>query len=216
MKLPDPTTVPKTYHIIPGPEMGLVTPDFLEKIAGIAREHGIPLVKITSAQRLAFVGMNKEDEESINQKLDIPIKKKGARGLHYIQACPGKGYCKFGRQESLALGKRLEKELADISLKAKMKVGISGCPMNCCESYIRDLGIFGKKKGWTLVFGGNGGGIPRIGDVIAKDLDDDAVISLARKVIEFYRDKARKLERSARVMERTPLEELKKAVGIPA
>lgn len=212
MELPDPKDIPLTYHIIPGPEMGLVTPNFLNNIAEVARDHNIPLVKITSAQRLAFVGMKKEDEETVYGKLGIPLPQKGKKGLHYVQACPGKGYCKFGRQKSLALGQRLTKELADISLLAKMKVGISGCPMNCCESYIRDLGIFGKKKGWTLVFGGNGGGIPRIGDVIAEGLNDDEVISLARKVLEFYRDKARKLERSARVMERTDLEEFKKAV----
>ncbi len=216
MKFPAPDSVPNTYQVVPGPEMGMVTPEVLENIASIAREHDIPLIKITSAQRLAFVGMDPAEQEIVNAKLGIPnIKPTKGNGLTYIQACPGKGYCKYGRQHSFALGKRLQEELVDIILPAKTKVGVSGCPMNCCESYIRDLGIFGKKKGWTLIFGGNGGGNPRIGDVIAKHLNDNEVLGLARRVLEFYASKARNLERSARFMEHTSLTELKEAVLNP-
>ncbi len=84
--------------------------------------------------------------------------------------------------------------------------------MNCCESYIRDVGIFGKKTGWTLVFGGNGGGLPRIGDVVARGLDAEQVIELAGRCLTYYAAHARKLERTARFMERTPIEELREAV----
>ncbi|MEN8140769.1 MAG: NAD(P)/FAD-dependent oxidoreductase [Thermodesulfobacteriota bacterium] len=216
MKLPDPKDVPQTFQIIPGPEMGLVTPDFLEEVAKIAREHDIPLIKITSAQRLGFVGLNPEDEESLRAKLDLPEPRgdKKKIGPTYIQACPGKGYCKYGRHNSLSLGKRLESELADIELPAKVKIGVSGCAMNCCESYIRDLGIFGKKKGWTLVFGGNGGGNPRIADVIASGLSDDQVVALARAILEYYGSQARRLERTARFMERSRLSEIKEKLGL--
>ncbi len=100
-----------------------------------------------------------------------------------------------------------------LELPAKTKVGISGCPMNCCESFIRDVGVFGKKNGWTLVFGGNGGGLPRIGDIIAEDLSDEQVIDLAGRCLDFYREGARKKERSARFMERTTLERFKTAVA---
>ncbi|MCK4838319.1 MAG: hypothetical protein KAS94_05915 [Desulfobulbaceae bacterium] len=79
--------------------------------------------------------------------------------------------------------------------------------MNCCESYIRDVGIFGKKKGWTLVFGGNGGGCPRIGDIIAEGLDDEEVIKLAAKCLAYYKEHARKFERTGRFMRRSKLED---------
>jgi len=66
--------------------------------------------------------------------------------------------------------------------------------------------------GWTLIFGGNGGGCPRIGDIIAEGLDDDQVIELTKKCLSFYKEHARKLERTGRFMRRTPIEKLLKAI----
>ncbi len=199
----------KTYSIVPGSKMGVLSLESLEKLVTVARKHSIPLVKITSAQRLAIVGFEPEKTEEILLDLGQEGGPRKPVGIHYVQSCPGEKWCKYGRQDSLALGEKLEKKLMDMALPAKTKVGISGCPMNCCESFIRDLGIFGKKKGWTLVFGGNGGGVPRIADIIGEGLDDDEVLKLAEKCLRFYRDHARKRERTARFMERTSLEELK-------
>jgi len=110
------------------------------------------------------------------------------------------------------MGEKLEKAFGDLPLPAKTKVGISGCPLNCCESYVRDIGLFGKKKGWTLVFGGNGGGCPRIGEIIAENLSDDEAIELIGKCLDFYGKNARRLERTARFMTRTKIEKLQKVV----
>ena len=198
-----------TYNVLPGPKMGLITPDYLEEIAALSRKHSVPFLKITGAQRLAIAGHPPEVAEKIWQEMGQPTGPKKPVGIHYIQACPGVKWCKYGRQDSLALGSRIEKELLDIPLPAKTKIGISGCQFNCCESYIRDLGVFGTTKGWTLVFGGNGGGCPRIGDVVGEKLDEDQVISLATKCLDFFKENARRLERTGRLMRRTPLEKLK-------
>ena len=201
-----------SYNIIPGLRMGVITADYLENLARVIRKHEIPFVKLTSAQRLAILGHAPEATEEIWRDLGQQDGPRKPPGIQYLQACPGARWCKFGRQDSLDLGEKLGEALLDLDLPAKTKVGISGCPMNCCESYVRDLGIFGKKQGWTLIFGGNGGGVPRIGDVIAEGLTSDEVIALAGKCLQFYRDNARKLERTARFMQRTDLVTLKAAV----
>lgn len=202
----------QSYNIAPGTKMGVVTPEFLETIATVARRHGIPLLKFTEAQRLAFIGHAPEEIEAIWQELGQSTGPKKPVGIHYIKACPGKPWCKYGVQDSLALGAKVEEALISFPLPAKTKVGISGCSMNCCEGFVRDLGIFGKREGWTLVFGGNGAGRPRIGDILGEGLSDEEVISLAKKVLGYYNEKARKRERTARFMDRTPLAELKRAV----
>ncbi len=202
------TAPDKTYNVLPGPRMGLITPEYLEEIAAAARRHGVPFLKITGAQRLAIAGHSPEIAAAIWRELGQPQGPKKPVGIHYIQACPGRQWCKFGRQDSLALGKKLESELLDLPLPAKTKVGISGCQFNCCEGYLRDLGVFGTTKGWTVVFGGNGGGSPRIGDVVGEGLSDEEVLRLARRCLDFYRERARKLERTGRLMRRTPLAEL--------
>ncbi|MDH4322041.1 MAG: hypothetical protein OEV73_11160 [Desulfobulbaceae bacterium] len=202
----------KSYNVLPGPVMGVVTADYLENLARVIRKHQIPLVKLTSAQRLAIAGHEPEALAEIWRDLgrsDAPAK---PVGIHYIQACPGVQWCKFGRQDSLALGEKLSAALMALPLPAKTKVGISGCPMNCCECYVRDLGIFGKKNGWTLVFGGNGGGVPRLADVIAEGLHDDEVIALAERCLRYFAANARKMERTGRLMRRTDLEAFKEAV----
>lgn len=204
-----------TYTVIPGPKQGVVLPELLQTIAAAAKEHGVPMLKLTVAQRLALIGYAPEKINDIWQDIvngGLPQKREG---VHYIKACPGKAWCKYGMKDSLALGEKLEKDLMGIPLpeNAKVKVGISGCPMNCCESFVRDLGIFGKREGWTVVFGGNGAGRPRIGDVIGEGMSDQQVSELAFKVLAYYNANAGKRERTARFMERTGLEKLRKALS---
>ncbi|NTV13012.1 MAG: NAD(P)/FAD-dependent oxidoreductase [Desulfobulbaceae bacterium] len=205
----------KTYNVLPGPKMGLITPAYLEEIAADARKHGVPFLKITGAQRLAIAGHSPATAAQIWQELGQPEGPKKPVGIHYIQACPGKAWCKYGRQDSLALGKKFEESLLALPLPAKTKVGISGCQVNCCESYLRDLGVFGTTKGWSLVFGGNGGGSPRIGDVVGEGLNVAEVLGLAHRCLDYYRERARKLERTGRLMRRTQLSELQEYLALP-
>jgi NAD(P)H-nitrite reductase large subunit len=198
----------KTYNVLPGPKMGLVTAEYLEKIAELVRRFEVPFLKITGAQRLAIAGHSPETAAAIWQELGLPEGPKKPAGIHYLQACPGKRWCKYGRLDSLELGKKIEETLLAMELPAKTKVGISGCQFNCCESYLRDLGIFATTKGWNVVFGGNGGGAPRIGDLVGEGLSDQEAIALARRCLEFYRERARKMERTGRLMRRTALADL--------
>jgi len=204
----------KTFNVLPNTDKGFITTEYLEKVTAIARKHNIPFFKITSAQRLAIIGHEPETAEQIWQELGQKTGPKKPVGIHYIQACPGIEWCKYGRQDSLALAEKLEKAFGDLPLPAKTKVGISACALNCCESYVRDIGVFGKKNGWTLVFGGNGGGCPRIGDIVAENLRDDEVIDLVGKCLDFYGKNARRLERTARFMTRTKVDKFWEYIGV--
>ncbi|TVR01108.1 MAG: NAD(P)/FAD-dependent oxidoreductase [Desulfovibrionales bacterium] len=207
------TTSPnKSCNILPGPKMGLVTPEYLETVAAMVRKHAIPMLKITSAQRLAIGGHSPEAAAEIWKELGLPEGPQNPLGTHSIQACPGVQWCKRGQLDSLLLGGKLEKAVAPITLPVKTKLGVSGCGMNCCESFVRDVGLFGKKKGWTLVFGGNAGGRPRIGEVIAEGLTDDQAVELARSCLTAYAAGARPRERSARFMERVGVDAFRRAV----
>ena len=91
-------------------------------------------------------------------------------------------------------------------------MGVSGCHFCCAESYVRDIGLIGKKKGWILTFGGNSGGRPRIGDVIAEDIADDEAVGLVQRCLEYYRNNCDKKLRTARFVEKTGIEAIKQAV----
>lgn len=202
----------ETYAIVPRTPVGLVTPELLENIARVAKKYEIPIIKITSAQRMALVGMKPEIVDSVWKELGADIGPAVGKCVHYVQACPGTAVCKYGILDSLGLGMRLEQLLVGIELPAKGKIGVSGCPFCCAESFVRDFGVFGKRTGWTFIFGGNSGRNARIGDIIAENLTDDQVVELANKCLKYYRENAKPSERTARFVQRIGIDEFTKAV----
>ena len=200
----------KTYAIVPRTPSGMVSPEILDGLSQVVRKYNIPIMKVTSGQRLALVGIKGEDINAIWQELEMDVGRAVELCLHYVQACPGTAVCKFGRQDSLGLGLEIEKFFYDYELPAKLKIGVSGCPFCCGESYVRDIGIIGKKKGWIVTFGGNSGSRPRIADVLAENISKEEVIELVKKSLSLYRDNGKKKERTARFVERFGIEEIKK------
>ncbi len=203
----------KTYLVLPHYDAGLLSPEDLEHIAALARTYQIPKTKITGAQRVAFLGMAPEALEALKAELQIPETQPHVRNrVHYVQACPGSAWCRYGHQDALALGERIKAIELDGPLPAKVKVGVSGCRFCCCESWMRDVGLAGESKGWRFSFGGNAAGRPRIGDLVAEGLSDDEAVTLVTKTLNYYLHTAKFKSRSARFMERFGIEALKDAV----
>jgi NAD(P)H-nitrite reductase large subunit len=202
----------ETYAIVPRTPVGLVSPEDLEQIVKVVRKYQIPVIKITSAQRFALVGLKKDDVDKIWEDLGMDVGKATELCLHYVQACPGTAVCKFGVKDSLGLGMEIENFFSDMELPAKVKIGVSGCPFCCGESFVRDIGMLGKKNGWTFIVGGSSARRPRIGDVLIEDLSEEGVIDLTKQTLEYYQDKAKKRERMARFVDRIGIENMKEAI----
>jgi NAD(P)H-nitrite reductase large subunit len=199
----------KTYAIVPRTPVGLVTPDDLEKIAAVARKFSVPIIKITSGQRFALIGIKPEEVDDVWRELGMDIGQAEELCLHYVQACPGTEVCKFGQQDSLDLGRRIEEFFAGLDLPAKVKIGVSGCPFCCAESFVRDIGVFAKKSGWSLVVGGSSARRPRIGDLVREDMPADEIIPLIKQILDYYRENAKKRERLAKFIDRIGIENVK-------
>ncbi len=198
-----------TYAIVPRTPVGLVTAEQLERIVAVTRKYDIPIIKITSGQRFALVGIKENEIEAVWRDLGIAAGKATELCLHYVQACPGTAVCRFGVQDSLGLGTEIEGLFSHIELPAKMKIGVSGCPFCCGESFVRDIGAFGKKSGWTVIIGGSSARRPRIGDVIAQDLPKEEVMALIRKIFDYYRENGKKSERMAQFVDRMGIDNVK-------
>lgn len=196
----------RSYAIVPRTPLGMVTPAVLENIAQVARAHDIPLIKITSAQRMALLGLDADEVETIWEELGMEVGPASEVCVHYVQACPGTTWCKYGKRDSLELGGRLEAMYVGEEMPAKVKFGVSGCALCCAESYVRDVGLIARKTGWTLVFGGNAGARPRIGDVVAKGVTEERALELTRKCLDFFRANAKRKERTSRFVTRVGIE----------
>jgi NAD(P)H-nitrite reductase large subunit len=202
----------ETYAIVPRIPAGLASLENLKQIVKVVEKYQIPIVKITSGHRLALVGIKKDKVNDIWHDLNMDAGRAVELCLHYVQACPGNAVCKFGVQDSLGLGIEIEEFFLGMALPAKLKIGVSGCPFCCAEGFVRDIGLFGKKNGWTVIFGGNSARRPRVGDVLAEDLPKDEAIQLIKRCLEYYAANGRKQERTARFIERIGIEAFKSAV----
>jgi NAD(P)H-nitrite reductase large subunit len=60
--------------------------------------------------------------------------------------------------------------------------------------------------------GGNSGGRPRIGEVIAENLSEEKTLELIKKCLDYYSKNARTKERIPRFIQRIGSAEFKKAV----
>ena len=204
----------ESYAIVPRIPMGILTPEILENLAKVARKYKVRIIKITSGQRIALVGIKPQDIDNAWKDLGMEVGPAEGLCVHYVQACPGTETCKFGQRDSLGLAAKIEKMyVGKIDfIPAKTKFGISGCKLNCGESYVRDIGAFATLDGWTVVVGGNSGGRPRIGDVIAEDLSEEDALDLIKKCLDYYSKNAKPRERIPRFIQRIGIEEFKKAV----
>jgi len=199
----------RTYAVTTRIPAGIVTPEDLEKIAKIGRKYRVPVLKITSGQRISLAGLEPGDVQKVIDELGSLAKPEPAPCVKFVQACLGTDMCRYGNQDSIALARAVDELFKDRTFPAKVKIGISGCPRSCGESHTRDIGILGTNKGWTVLFGGNGGTRPRFGDVIARNLSAADALDCAERLLEYYRANAKPHERTARFMERIGMETLK-------
>jgi NAD(P)H-nitrite reductase large subunit len=204
----------QSYAIVPRLPGGLLDVNTLKRLTQVVETYQIPIVKITSGQRIALVGMKADQLDAIWRDLGLDPGKATELCLHYVQVCPGNTVCSFGLQDSLTFGIMLEEYFSGRDFPAKVKIGVSGCPFTCAESVVRDVGVVGKKKGWTVSFGGSSTRTPRAGDILGEALSDDQAKDLIDRSLRFYAEHANKKERTARFVTRVGIDSIRQAIGI--
>jgi len=201
----------ETYAIAPHIPGGIMDVSTLRKIADVAEKYNASAVKITSAQRMAIVGLKAEDLDSVWTDLDMPPGAAIGLCVRSVKICPGTTFCKRGQQDSVGVGLKLDKLYHGMELPSKLKMGVSGCLNTCAESSVKDIGLIGTAKGWKLLAGGSSGIKPRIADLIVEGLDDDEALKLVDRIIKFVKDRGEK-KRLGRIIDGMGLEEFKSAV----
>jgi NAD(P)H-nitrite reductase large subunit len=203
----------ETYAIAPHLPGGIVDPETLIKIAEVAKKYGAAALKMTSAQRIAIVGLKEEDLDNV--WADLGIKPGAAIGLcvRSVKFCPGTTFCKQGKQDAVGLGLKLDEKYHGMPMPSKLKIGVSGCPNSCAEPAIKDIGVMGTAKGYTLMVGGSAAAVPRLAEVVAKELSEDQVLEAIDRILTYYKNSGTK-KRLGKFIEGTGLDEFKSQVGL--
>ena len=201
----------ETYSISPHIPGGFCEPAMLRKIADVAEKYGAKMVKLTGSQRIAIIGIREEDIDAAWAEFEDRSRAIGP-SVRSIKMCPGTRSCKKAIQDSPALGFALDNAFYGQPLPQKFKMGVSGC-LNCCsDSWMKDVGFFGTKNGFTVTVGGKGGRAPRIGQVLAENVSAEQAVELTGRIIDFYRKNGKAGERICSLIDRVGFDLFSKAV----
>jgi nitrite reductase (NADH) large subunit len=201
-----------TYSVIPRMWGGETTADELRRIADAVDKYKVPTVKVTGGQRIDLLGVRKEDLVNIWKDIGMPSGHAYAKALRTVKTCVGSEWCRFGTQDSTQMGKDLERAMWRMYAPHKVKFAVSGCPRNCAEAGIKDVGIIGVDSGWEMYVAGNGGIKTEVAHFFTKLKTAAEVLEYTGAFCQLYREEGWYLERTVHYVSRVGLDYVKKKI----
>ncbi len=201
-----------TYSVIPRMWGGETTADELRRIANAVDKYKIPTVKVTGGQRIDLLGVKKEDLQAVWKDIGMPSGHAYAKALRTVKTCVGSEWCRMGTQDSTQMGKDLERAMWRMYAPHKVKFAVSGCPRNCAEAGIKDVGIIGVDSGWEMYVAGNGGIKTEVAHFFTKLKTAEEVLEYTGAFCELYRQEGWYLERTVHYVSRVGLDYVKQRI----
>ncbi|NAZ77261.1 FAD-dependent oxidoreductase, partial [Kineococcus sp. T13] len=199
-----------TFSVVPQMKGGVTTPEQLRTIADVADKYDVGMIKVTGGQRLDLLGIRKEDLPKVWKDLGMPSGYAYGKSFRTVKTCVGTDFCRFGLGDSTKLGIDIETRFQGIETPAKLKLGVVGCPRNCAEAYVKDVGVVAIGGGrWEVYVGGAAGASVRKGDLLATVDSPEEVVALTGRFIQFYREWGNWLERTYEFVPRLGLERVR-------
>ena len=201
-----------TYSVIPRMWGGETTANELRKIADAVDKYNIPTVKVTGGQRIDLLGVKKEDLVNVWKDIGMPSGHAYAKALRTVKTCVGSEWCRMGTQDSTQMGKDMERAMWRMYAPHKVKFAVSGCPRNCAEAGIKDVGVIGVDSGWELHIAGNGGTKTEVAQFFTKVKTSDEVLEYTGAFMQLYRLEGWYLERTVHYVNRVGMDYVKKKI----
>ncbi len=199
-----------TFSVIPRMRGGVTSASELRRIADAADKYNVPMVKVTGSQRIDLLGVKKEDLPKIWKDLGMASGHAYAKAVRMVKSCVGTDFCRYGTQNSIETGIKLETLLEGLYTPAKVKMGVVGCPRNCAEATVKDIGLIGIEGGWQVVVAGAAGKSVRAADILCTVKTTEEALESALLFFQYYRENANYLERTYDFVPRIGLEEVRR------
>jgi len=204
-----------TFSVVPRIRGGVVTSDELRRFADVADKYELPMIKITGGQRIDLLGATKEQLPAIWEDLGMPSGYAYSKAVRTVKTCVGTTFCRFGLGDSITVGIDLEREMEGLHTPHKVKSAVTGCPRNCAEAYVKDIGLVAVEGGWEIYVGGAAGASVRKGDLLATVQTPEEAKRVALAYLQYYREHGDHLERTYGFQERVGLEAVQAEVLDP-
>jgi nitrite reductase (NADH) large subunit len=203
-----------TFSVVPEIPGGVCTPEELRRIADVAEKYRVPLLKLTGGQRLDLVGVKKEDLPAVWRELGMRAGYAWAKSYRTCKSCIGVDYCRFGLGDSMELARKIEERYRGLETPGKLKLATAGCPRNCSEALVKDVGVVAVEGGrWELYVGGAAGAHVRKGDLLCTVDTHEAVLRATDRFLQYYREHAKYKERTYTFVERMGIDRVRAVVN---
>ena len=199
-----------TFSVVPRIRGGVTSPEELRRIADVAEKYKVRMVKITGSQRIDLLGVQKSDLPAIWAELGMPSGQAYSKGVRMVKTCVGTDFCRFGVQDAIATGVELERRFENLFTPHKLKMGVVGCPRNCAEATVKDIGLVGQEGSWQVVVGGAAGKKVRKADLLVTVESAEEALQAAALFFQYYRENANYLERTYDFVERLGIERVRR------
>ncbi len=199
-----------SFSVVPRMRGGVTSPAELRRIADVAEKYSVRMVKITGSQRIDLLGIRKEDLPKVWADLGMPSGQAYTKGVRMVKTCVGTDFCRFGVQDSTTVGIEMERRLEQLYTPHKVKMGAVGCPRNCAEATVKDIGLVGQEGSWQVVVGGAAGKHVRKADLLTTVVTSEEALEAAELFFQYYRESANYLERTYDFVERLGIEKVRK------
>jgi nitrite reductase (NADH) large subunit len=199
-----------TFSVVPRMRGGVTSAAELRRIADVADKYNVPMVKVTGSQRIDLLGVRKSDLPAVWSDLGMPSGQAYTKGVRMVKTCVGTEFCRFGVQDSTAAGIELEYRLENLFTPHKVKMGAVGCPRNCAEATVKDIGLVGQEGSWQVVVGGAAGKRVRKADLLVTVETTEEALQMASLFFQYYREHANYLERTYDFIERVGIDKVRR------
>ncbi|MBV8833431.1 MAG: NAD(P)/FAD-dependent oxidoreductase [Acidobacteriaceae bacterium] len=202
-----------TFSVVPMIAGGVTSPAELRRIADVAEKYRVPMVKLTGGQRIDLLGVKKEDLPKIWEDLGMPSGHAYGKTYRTCKSCVGTDFCRFGLGDSTSLAIKIEHTFKGIDTPHKVKMATAGCPRNCSEAMVKDIGAVAVEGGkWEIYVGGAAGAHVRKGDILCVVDSHEDVLRLSARFMQYYRENAKYLERTYGFVERIGIEKIRSVI----
>jgi nitrite reductase (NADH) large subunit len=202
-----------TFSVVPRIYGGVTSPEELIRIGEVARKYRVKMVKVTGGQRIDLLGIQKDDLPNVWRDLGMPSGHAYTKAFRTCKTCVGSEFCRYGTNDSTALGIAIEQRFQGFEFPAKVKLAVSGCPRNCAEATVKDLGVIATEGGeWEISVGGAAGASVRKTDVLCRVATQEEALTIIGRFLIYYRDNAKWLERTYDFVPRIGIERLRQII----
>jgi nitrite reductase (NADH) large subunit len=202
-----------TFSVVPEIPGGVCTPAELIRIAEVAQKYNVPLVKLTGGQRIDLVGVPKDQLPDVWRDLGMPAGWAWGKSYRTCKSCIGNEFCRFGLGDSMGLAQKIEASFRGLDSPAKLKLATAGCPRNCSEALVKDVGAVAVEGGrWEIYVGGAAGAHVRKGDLLCTVDSEAKVLLYTGRFMQWYRENAKWKERTYTFLERMGIERVRAVI----